>query len=65
VNSTRSAAIVALTFVLGWSAAVAETLVVRAGRMLDVESGRLISPATIVVDGEHIVAVTIPACAPG
>ncbi len=57
MNSTRSVAIVAFTFVLGWSAAVAETLVVRAARMLDVESGRLISPATIVVDGEHIAAI--------
>lgn len=35
MNSTRSVAIVALTFVLGWNAAVAETLVVRAARMLN------------------------------
>jgi imidazolonepropionase-like amidohydrolase len=35
----------------------AETTVIRADRMIDVASGELISPATIVVEGNKIVAV--------
>ena len=36
---------------------IAETLVIRADRMIDVTTGELISPASIVVEGNKIVAV--------
>ena len=43
--------------------APAETLVVKAGRYLDVVAGRLVSPAVIVVEGERIAAIN-PAAMP-
>lgn len=41
----------------------AETLVIEAGRLLDVAEGRLVSPAVVVVEGEKIAAVN-PAAPP-
>jgi len=49
--------IAGVVVLLGWSGAHAEPLVVRSARMLDVENGRLVSPAVVVVEGEHIAAV--------
>ncbi len=37
--------------------AAAETILLHADRMLDVDSGRLIAPASVVVDGNRIIAV--------
>lgn len=39
------------------SQALAQSVIIRADRMIDVASGELISPATIVVDGNKIVSV--------
>ena len=36
------------------SAATAQTIVLRAARMLDVRSGRIVSPATVVISGDRI-----------
>lgn len=43
----------------------AEPIALRADRMLDVESGRILSPATVVIEGDHIAAVNPPALSPG
>ncbi len=46
-----------LALVLGTLPAVAQTKIVRAARMLDVESGRIIQDAMVVVEGDHITGV--------
>ncbi|MFT7287857.1 MAG: imidazolonepropionase-like amidohydrolase [Halieaceae bacterium] len=46
-----------LIYCVGVTATFAETLVLRAQRMVDVSSGRVISPATIVVSGNKIESV--------
>jgi imidazolonepropionase-like amidohydrolase len=43
----------------------AEPIALRADRMLDVESGRILSPAMVVIEGDHIAAVNPPALPPG
>jgi imidazolonepropionase-like amidohydrolase len=43
----------------------AEPIALRADRMLDVESGRILSPATVVIEGDYIAAVNPPALSPG
>jgi imidazolonepropionase-like amidohydrolase len=58
----RSLLIVSLASALT-SLAAAQTTVVRAARMLDVRSGRIVSPAAIVVTGSSITAVN-PATTP-
>ena len=47
------------------SAAPAELIALRADRMLDVESGRILTNATVLVDGEHITAVDPAVVPPG
>ena len=37
--------------------AIAQTTVVRADRLLDVETGRIVNDATVVIDGDRIVSV--------
>ncbi len=50
----------------GTRAALAENaIVIRAARLLDVEAGKLISPAVVVVKGERIEAVGAAAIPPG
>lgn len=44
-------------FAGGPAAALAQNTAVRAARMLDVETGRLVSPAVVVIEGERIVRV--------
>jgi len=46
-------------------AAAEDLLVIRAARLLDVEAGRLISPAVVVVKGERIEGVGAAAAPPG
>ncbi|MEO8658328.1 MAG: amidohydrolase family protein [Bryobacteraceae bacterium] len=47
------------------SAALAQSTVVRAQRMLDVRSGRIVSPAAILISGGVIAAVNPPSLPPG
>ena len=54
---TRIIRIAILALAVATSVSADDTLVVRAARYLDVESGELISPATIVVSGEWIGSV--------
>lgn len=52
-----------LAAVVSISAATAQTTVLRAQRMLDVQTGRMVSPAAVVVSGGYISAVN-PAALP-
>lgn len=54
------AASLVLSLLLAVSALAADRVVVTADRMLDVESGRLVRPAVVVVEGSRIVAVNPP-----
>lgn len=44
-------------FILSATLLAADTTVLRADRMLDVDTGKIVSPAVVVVDGQRIVAV--------
>ena len=50
----------AVALVLGTVPAQSQTLVIRAGRMIDVISGRTLDNPVIVVDGDRIIAVNPP-----
>jgi len=57
---TRSLLLIASLSALALAPARAETVVIEAGRLLDVVRGRLVSPAVVVVEGERIAAVNPP-----
>ena len=54
-----------LPVLLTTASAFAETTVIRAQRMLDVQSGRIVSPATLVVVDSYISAVNPPSLPSG
>jgi len=60
-----SASSLLLTLFLAANAALAEPIALRADRMLDVDSGRILSNATVIVDGDHITAVNPVVVPPG
>ncbi len=63
MKTTRSLLCLAAALLLGSAPARAETLVLRADGYLDVVAGRIVRPATVVIEGETIAAVN-PASPP-
>ncbi|MFQ5694821.1 MAG: amidohydrolase family protein [Terriglobia bacterium] len=56
-------ALLAASLLVASAAAAQEVTVIRAARLLDVTSGRIVSPATVVIEGERILGVN-PATVP-
>jgi imidazolonepropionase-like amidohydrolase len=57
--------VLAVVALLAAGAASAQTIVVRADRLVDVRDGDYVSPAIVVIDGERITGVNPPTVPPG